>query len=688
MKRREFVQVSGLATAGLLVAGRGRAYAFSQSKPLQKFIQKLPLVFKDIPLATKNVSLYPGVDYYEIEMDQFRQQLHPDLPTQYGGTRLWGYASNGGTHKHLGGVIVASEGRPVRVKFINKLPDDNVLPVDITIPGAETGQALNRVAPHLHGGLVPWTSDGGPFHWFTPGEVETGASVIKWLPDNGGVHTTDYWYPNNQSARFMWYHDHAFGITRLNAAAGVATGYVLTDGFEAGLVGSDLIPDPTDLFGVASPGKTLYLVFQDKIFWDPAADPNYDYWVPNAVEGDLWYPYLYEPAIWGLQPGGTPPVPSVVAEFFGDTMLANGVVYPETTVEPTWYRFRMLNACNARFLNPRFVVENGTTGEPLMSGGKPVVAPVKFIEFGTEGGFLPGTVVYDFALAGTIPPLMGPAERTDMIVDFSAVPSGTNLILYTDAPAPFPGGSPLNDYYPGAKKNPTVSQPGFGPNTRTIMRVRVGTGAVAPYGKRASLLAQALKGWRSLAGYPNPATAVNAASPRGLTLNEDFDARGRLIQRVGTLVPLNPGTFARDYRDDPTEIVSYNTSEIWDIYNLTEDTHPMHFHLANVMVLSRQPFKMVGGAPSLTGSPIPPAPNEMGFKETVKMNGGEVTRVVAKFEDPLPGRTVTVTNASQQTFTGQLPTSPRLTGYDEYVWHCHILEHEEHDMMRPLVVIP
>ena len=121
------------------------------------------------------------------------------------------------------------------------------------------------------------------------------------------------------------------------------------------------------------------------------------------------------------------------------------------------------------------------------------------------------------------------------------------------------------------------------------------------------------------------------------------------------------------------------STEVWQIANRTDDTHPIHFHLVNVQILNRQPFKVgqYNGVPSFLGPPVPPAPQELGWKETVKMNPGEVTRVIMQFN-----------LASIQTSGGTTiptPTSPR-TGGNEYVWHCHILEHEEHDMMRPLVV--
>ncbi len=163
-----------------------------------------------------------------------------------------------------------------------------------------------------------------------------------------------------------------------------------------------------------------------------------------------------------------------------------------------------------------------------------------------------------------------------------------------------------------------------------------------------------------------------------LTLNEDFDNYGRLIQTLGTFTQNgsnNQGlpTWGRAYTDPSTENPSGGSIEVWQIMNLTGDTHPIHFHLVNVQIIQRQPFTGDPSSFSYTGPPTPPDANEVGWKETVRMNPGEVTTVIMQFKLPtLPAS------------MGD-PKSPR-TGGHEYVWHCHILEHEEHDMMRPLVV--
>jgi spore coat protein A, manganese oxidase len=722
MNRRTFMKTSAAALA--LAISKQRGYAFSFSPGLKKFLNPLPGFGGAIPLAKRVPDhTYTDIDYYSIEAGMYPQDIlgssrGPTGPTQifpgYTGTKLYGYRSLNAlgtpitSYAHLGNAILATKGKPVRIKLKSSLLPAHIIPFDKTIPmGLPVGviPRQDRIAVHLHGGLVPWTSDGGPFHWIDPAGG-MGASLVGggWLPDESGALNNDIWYPNNQSPRLMWYHDHAIGITRINAYAGLASGYLIQQSGD----------HADDKYGMGT-----ILVFQDKVFWDPLIDPNFNKAtggnVLTAQAGDLWYPYLYEKARWKLNGNAkAAPIPSAIPEFFGDTMLVNGVVYPTATVPAGAVRFRMLNACNARFLNLKFVLEDpALAGEPQGGYLAPVAAPVDAWLIGTEGGSLPA---YVKLLAAGVPQslncmLMGPAERFDLLVDFSAV-AGAKIILYNDAPAPYPIGAPLADFYPGATGNPVITAAGAGPNTRTLLKFTVGaagsgTAVGTPiYDSNPVLptVPDTLNGGLKLTATPGtlvPYGGVQYAylpTTQDLTLNEVFDAFGRLQQLVGTTVPLVKGTFGRTYLDAPTEKVTYKTIQIWNIYNLTADTHPMHFHLFNVMVLRRRMFKVSGfnGFPVWTGPGRGPELGEEGWKETVKMWPGECTTVAVLVEPPLVDalgqatRTVTVkATANPAGYTGTLPTSPRLVQFgligDEYVWHCHILEHEEHDMMRPLV---
>jgi spore coat protein A len=174
------------------------------------------------------------------------------------------------------------------------------------------------------------------------------------------------------------------------------------------------------------------------------------------------------------------------------------------------------------------------------------------------------------------------------------------------------------------------------------------------------------------------------AKVRHLTLNEDFDKYGRLIQYLGTNSPNGSGTFGLEYMAPPTEVVNKGAYEVWEIANLTGDTHPIHFHLVDVQVLGRRNFDAINymGTPEFTAKAIAPDSNELGWKETVRMNPGQVTWVLMKFD--LPKVPFTVPSSQRIEDYGIVPKHRKA---HEYVWHCHILEHEEHDMMRPLVVI-
>jgi spore coat protein A len=224
---------------------------------------------------------------------------------------------------------------------------------------------------------------------------------------------------------------------------------------------------------------------------------------------------------------------------------------------------------------------------------------------------------------------------------------------------------------------------GKAPNTRTLLQVRVKprVGAANPAISLPAVLTPSDPFLiHQTPGVPAAGLPVGATLRR-LTLNEGNDELGRLIQMLGTDSAVVPSAtapmFGRTYEDTPTEVVQAGSTEVWEIINLSGDTHPIHFHLVNVQVLSRQALNpdpgyiYQGGAPEISGPLLAPDDNELGWKETVRMNPFEVTRVLMKFDLP------------QVPF--EVPQSPRTGGF-EYVWHCHILEHEEHDMMRPLIV--
>jgi len=538
-------------------------------------------------------------DYYEIELGEYSEKMHSDLPP----TRLRGYRqinTNDVTvsrFHYLGPAIVARKGIPVRVKFTNRLPVGAAgrlfLPVDPTVMGAGPGPSIwngtqradslcptspgaiapgcyteNRATLHLHGGVTPWISDGSVHSWITPAGESTnypkGVSVypVPDMPDPGAGAQT-FFYTNDQSARLMFVEDRSRGITRLNVYAGETAPYLLRDVVEDELVARGIIPP-----------DEIPLIIQDKTFVDANtvrnSDPTWN-WGTGALDstgvratntGDLWWPHVYMPAqnwydMTGVNPMGRwaygpwffpptlripyGPVPnpyfgtfpweppempgtpntSIVAEAFLDTPIVNGTAYPTLTVQPRAYRFRILNAASDRFWNLQMYKADATRTEvkmvPAISdplfpywptdnrvGGvpDPATAGPNWIQVGTEGGFLPKPVVVQnqpitwntdpttFNLGNVVMHslLLAPAERADVIVDFSQF-AGQTLILYNDAPAAFPASDPRLDYYTGKPDHalggdgtggsPTT-YPGYGPNTRTIMQITVAGGSPAP----------------------------------------------------------------------------------------------------------------------------------------------------------------------------------------------------------------
>ena len=762
--RRRFLQVSALTAGATMLpmplrwlGAKEAQAAFANSQQLSKWTATQPLRGLNVPATHPLAAFIPSdpngipvmagtpdpafanTRLYEVAANQFTDTLHPAMG---GVTKLWGYNEVGGpAQKHLGGLIIATRGEATRIRMANNLPPQHIIPVDPTLPGANIH---NKIAIHLHGGEIPWISDGGPFDWWTP----LGATGFSFLNGSGSLfdniaakpmaaNQADYYYPNDQSTRLMWYHDHAHGITRINAYAGLATGYLCVDLAQesvvsAGTLAANFAGDNVPFIGAAVP-----IVFQDKVFVSPttaAADPLWAAAAPASTAiGSLWYDHIYDPRAFKLLQGRgilPPPTPvSCVPEFFGDTMLANGTVYPVATVEAKPTRFLFLNACNARFLNMNLyqvpagseIWTNPKTGLPggtIPSTGAaavpvPGVLPVgpAMWQIGTEAGYLaapalfqtgPLTLFNPITLGGNL--ILGCAERADVVIDFTGR-VGQEFIIYNDAPGPFPAGPPTTDYYWGNPKNPMAGPPGAGPDTRQILRIKVVAAIGIPANAPNPAMLTGVGPENLLVPYPNPLPAVipPLAPPAGavvknFTLNEDFDPYGRLRQLVGNLTPVipginkKPGAFGVEYliAPQPEDLHVGNGVEIWNVYNLTADTHPMHIHLSSAQILSRQLFTVVNGIPVANPATARgPERNELGWKETFKMNPGEVTTICMRW--PMPAVPFTVPSSPRATATLNIATGsgmglPAGQIYNEYVWHCHILEHEEHDMMRPLIV--
>lgn len=631
--RRDFLKASVL-TGGALIfpmasisryAHAEAPYVPPVSPLLTKYIDSLP-----IPgLAVPNLNAATG--FYELALSMsnasysFHSQLGPALTFGYGGA------------PYLGPTIVARRGQPIKLTATNNLaihpltalatPDPmnvmGVLATDATAP---------RASLHLHGSYTAPASDGDPMDDFPPGN-----SLV-------------YTYPNDQQSATLWYHDHAFALTRANVYAGLAGYYLLRDEFDTGDPANNPIVNLPVGYGIYE----IPLVIQDKSF---NADGSLFY-APNSA----WMP-----------------------EFFGDVAVVNGKAWPNLNVQQAVYRFRIINGSQARFYD-------------LSLSNRGAI-----YQIGTDSGLLDAPVALR-SLA------IGPGERADILVDFTRSTVNDKIVLRNIAPAPFPHGK--KTARAGGVPLPEIMQ-------FTVVAA-AGAGAVVA-------LPSSLRG--------------NIGQPPLITRLSDHTAsivRQRnmvLFEVMGSDEPIastiNILGFETESLTGPNGIstggggaVIRDTLEQWNIINLTGDTHPMHVHLANFQVLNRQalnthqyleamaaagmrPWTAMGEtvevpdtrfeavpdpAPYLSGPARTPAANEMGWKDTVHVPPGQVTRLLIPFGSQALGAGVPGIHF------GQLVSAANIAPYNNpaefngaftgtYVWHCHILDHEENDMMNDYQVV-
>ncbi len=879
---------------------------------IQKFVDTLALPCAQgvntlgncMSVAVPDKTTFPGADYYELGVTDFNATFHRDLPQ---GAKVRGYyqknAPSGApalSPHYLGPLIIADVNRPVRLKMVNEVAPnaEYFLPVDKTLGGTNLGPdgtpfPQNRVTIHLHGGNTPWISDGTLHQWTAPkGETASHfkkGAAVAYVPDmwfdasgnviqacagqttcaapgasnNPGDGALSFYYTNQQSTRFMFYHDHASGITRIGVYAGQAAGYLLVDKSEEDRLAAGTVPGTMGT--TPDSAHMIPLVLQDKSFVPPAAqlaqqDPTWDI-AKWGGEGSLWFPHVYIPNQWTdapdesnanpmgrwdygpwfwpvqtsltevtwdgqtvnrplLQPctstasvtptnptGATtcPTTPAVanVPESFLDTPLVNGVAYPTVTIDPVAYRFHILNAANDRNLNLSFfeadasgtevtmvpaAVHLPTSTQPLCAasaplsavtgtpngpdlqtptcwprewpadarqGGVPDPAAVgpKWIRISSEGGVLPAPAI--------IPPqpvnyeknkrnitvlnvtskslFLGPAERADMIVDFSAY-AGKTLILYNDSPAPVPAGDPRLDLYTGGPDMTTTGGaptplPGYGPNIRTFMQVKVRaspTQGSQPPLDLAQVTTAVQDNFRTKQPPPvvpeaaynalyNPAvpytntylpieamsltfTPVLQTTPITIpfgnkALHELFTTDyGRMNSLLAMEIPntswLNQTTIPYANYDPATEFLTDGQPQIWKVTHNGVDTHTIHFHLFNAQVINRVGWD---------GQIVPPDDNELGWKDVVRMHPLQdvvlaLLPVKQNLPWPLPDmiRPLDVDRklgtASQFTgvdiYNNPIQITNQLVNFgQEYIWHCHLLGHEDSDMLRSEILV-
>ncbi|OGV61028.1 MAG: hypothetical protein A2X45_05955 [Lentisphaerae bacterium GWF2_50_93] len=647
MGRDNLMKKSVLIAAITAIASVCAVPAFAQAVPtldplsIPKYVDPMviPPAMPKTGLSRTDTGQF--ADYYEIGFRQFNQQV---LPTGLPMTTVWGYGSikYPATFNYPAFTIEAKVNKTVKVKWVNELVDVNgnfipySLPVDQTIhwanpPAGNAGRDFHGTDPapyvgpvpmtvHVHGAHVKPEHDGHPLSWYLPaandipaGYATTGThyDLNKQLSGYGaewGPGFAIFDYPNDQRAATLWYHDHGFGITRVNVYMGSAGFYHLRGGPGDVVMTSAgrkaVLPYPAPNVNT-KPGDRIYeipIAIQDRSF--------------NA-DGSLFFPdsRAFFDGFTGPYAPVTDIAPIHNPEFFGNTIVVNGKTWPYLQVEQRRYRFRLLNGCEAR------------TVILQMDNALP------FWQIGAEQGFLAAPVSLSQLL-------IGPAERSDVIVDFTTVPVGTNIILQNVGyDAPFNGTN-----IPADLANPLTT----GQVMQFQVIARKGLDISTP---PAQLVLPAI----------TPKDVVT--STRQLSINEldsvVLPGIGPSVAFLGTTSFLPDGTpvgVPLMYSDIISETPLSGTTEMWEIYNFTVDAHPVHLHLVDFEVVNREVFDPLFGT---VGTITPPEAWESGTKDTAVSYPGEILRVKAKYDKP-----------------------------GQFVWHCHIIDHEDNEMMRPYTVVP
>ncbi len=733
----------GLILAIPFIALTAQGALAAQGTPLPgaqipQFVDPLPV----LSVAGGSIeTVIAGTAEITLNMLEFKANTLPTgfVPATgtYTGTWTFGYrigpttAPASAVATAVGPVIVATRGQPTQIRYINNLTTQGIAWRDWTdqslhsafhqiygFPMPESGNAAPYpgpvpAVPHLHGAEDPAAVDGGPEAYFLSdagdftGVVNTQGPAYYTHPDlQASFNEAVYRYPNSQEAAPLWFHDHLLGGTRLNATyAGLAGAYPIIDlglGLPAGLlaVGLDtngsggVLPDAPNEFLVP-------LVIQDRMF-----DTNGQLFFPNA--------------------GVSPEHPIWVPEFVGDTIIVNGKVWPYLNVDRQRYRFYLINGSNSRPYEMFLADPVSKTQGPRMW----VIS--------TDGGYLDKPVLIDPNAGGKL--TMMPGERYEVIVDF-ADPAWLSAMN-----AAYPGGipNPLNLILRNTA--PTVDGPVNGATTGRVMQFRVSATAPADNSfNPATANVQIRTGAQAIVRLPGapggpaivtaPGPSQNVQKTRELTLNEVPASTGEPLEALvnnskwnglradGTPIP--GSTLVND--NWVTELPKEGDTEVWEIVNLTADSHPIHLHGVQFQILNRQKFNantfsaayaaafggvyvpasgpplvyaptdpgynpmLQGGkyggnpdvAPHLQGPARPPLAYEQGWKDTAIMHPGQVTRIGVRFAPQhfAVGAPACFPYNPSAPINPFAPVLEQLPGY--YVWHCHITDHEDNEMMRP-----
>jgi spore coat protein A, manganese oxidase len=728
--RRQFLQLSAAVGGGAFIrwqlnpasgslfrAARALASTSRTQTPLPA--RNIPRFADPLPTLVRN----RGTSL-QVSMVEHDQQILPSglaLPA----TRVWAYQV-GGAANYPSNTIEALRGAPTTVTYTNALPTSpdlqNYLSVDQTLHWADPLGQMGDLAAykgtpplvvHLHGAEVPSAFDGVPEAWFTPDGK------------HGKAYSTSvYQYPNTQPPTMLWFHDHALGMTRLNVYSGLAGAYLLRDKFDTGAVNNPL--------GLPAGAQEIELILQDRQF-----DTKGQLYFPDGSETDPTSVLNGDPPNPGIHPFWIP-------EYFGDAIVVNGRTWPYFDVEPRRYRFRIVNGSNARFFRMTLASSRKDDPNNAVFGSGPDIWQIgtdgglldRPVRLANSKSALP-LFLAPGERADIIVDFTGRDGATYILTNDAPYP-------YPDGAAPsFSNGDPdsrvmqfrvtkalsgrdttFNPAAPGAQLRGGKSQP------PAIIRLgNPSTGQLAA-GVKANVTRQLV-----LVEIAGTDASGNETGPIEVLLN---NTKWNGLREGTTQVA--GGTTTQDPQGNwVTELPQLGATEVWEILNLTGDAHPIHLHLIQFQLLNRQPVTIaasgdpvyratwdskfpggkyvgmqsdgvhwgpktyqpgefipgygpplayaqrnadgaIGGNPAfspfLTGQVQVPDPNEAGWKDTIKVYPGMVTRIVARW-------------TPQETGVAQAAPGTNAFAFDPtqgpgYVWHCHILDHEDSEMMRPL----
>jgi FtsP/CotA-like multicopper oxidase with cupredoxin domain len=697
-------------------------------------------------LPTFNGRRVNGTATVNVTMQEFQSKVLPNsfytgLRAPFNnGTFMWGYNINGAGASFPARTIEARQGTATTAAYTNALTNTRLqalLTVDQSIHWADplgttarnncvNGPPLAAACTqpyagpipttvHLHGNEVLSQYDGHPDSWWTPGVAQRGRSFVS----------TTYNYVNQQEATTLWFHDHTLGIVRLNVYAGLAGFYFIRDNRDTGAANNPITLPAGD--------QEVELMLADRQF-----DTN----------GQLYFPDSDNPANLNGPPGNPDKHPFWIPEFFGDVITVNGKAWPKLNVQPRRYRFRFVNASNARFYIMQLfnqagvdMHQNGAAGPSIWqigSDGGLLNNPVRLANPANGNQQCAGSPIGNNGdiHAGTNCVFLAPAERMDVIVDFGGQ-AGRTFTLKNFAVIPFPSGGPVGFGAPDATQDGLVMQ-------FSVSLPLQGTDTTFnPAGNHPPLRAAPIVNIKNTP--PNKTRQLILVEEEGDTANPDGpgspvadgDPVESLINntkwngnREGTTTMV-PGSVSNGRGVSATETPQEGSTELWEVANLTGDAHPIHIHLIQFQVISRQPFDVdtyltdwmaafpggtfngftfpagvyiPGFGPPrnyLSTSPIggnlnfdtmkylnqgacannacpsrAPDPLDSGWKDTIKMFPGEITRLALRWAPQ--------DVASSTPGVDPFPFDP--TNAPGYIEHCHILDHEDNEFMRPMLI--